>query len=196
MWSALIKSAPDFLFDVLETRAFYDPSTFHMIVASKFSWFGTRVMDVKYTTKVAVATEGTTEGTKAVEETASNTLATKEDIKTTETNSAIDESIFSSATSNEFDTEAASGIPSSAELNSTGKFYVDAIPLQQKLQMSCNGTFLVYINTDYLQEALKKQQQTADEASTPVPNIPIDPAHIGKIFKLEFIYTSSDEKLI
>lgn len=222
MWSALVKSAPDFFFDILETRAFYDPSTYHMIVASKFSWFGTRVMDVKFSTKPQVAGDAQANSSENKEENKSND-ATESKADT------VDEYIFSSEKSNEFDTENVN--EAKAESETTGKFYVDTTPLKQKLQMSCKGTFLVYIYTNYLQEALKKQQQAGKKtptrnhvASTPTApasssasgapiattiagntvdtslpsniNLPLDPSYINKVFKLEFIYTASDEKLI
>ena len=233
MWSALVKSAPDFFFDILETRAFYDPNTYHMIVASKFSWFGTRVMDVKYTTKIQIPAESSS--------TAADSSNQAADPSTTSITTS-DESIFSSEKSNEFDNvDSAAASNESNNGNSTetatGKFYVDTTPLKQKLQMSCKGTFLIYIYTNYLQEALKKQQQqsqnvavgsgkktpntstqttsapkdsTASNVSaattmagnvvdTSLPTnitLPLDPSCVNKIFKLEFIYTASDEKLI
>jgi hypothetical protein len=231
MWSALIKSAPDFLFELLETRAFYDPSSYNMIVATKFSWFGTRIMDVKYTTKAADSQSASVEAAGATEDAHASVQATATAATTTTTSSAtssgssgasaelaLDESIFNSAASNEFDNDLVNNTdtaPVPEDCNATGKFYVDAIPTQQKLEMSCNGTFLVYIYTNYLEEAMNKQlllqqqqQQNNNNSNNntqtslpPTPRhlenfVPNNPANINKIFKLEFIYTSSDEKLI
>ena len=70
MWGTLVKSAPDFLFSITETRACYLPVGFGAaapatdllavpaaqepmcIVASRFNWFGTRVLDIKIAEKM------------------------------------------------------------------------------------------------------------------------------------------------
>lgn len=46
MWCTLFKSAPDFFFQTLDTQCFVDKES-RMVVASKFKWSGTRIMDVK-----------------------------------------------------------------------------------------------------------------------------------------------------
>lgn len=48
MWCMLFKSAPDFFFQTLDTQCFVDKES-RMVVASKFKWSGTRIMDVKVT---------------------------------------------------------------------------------------------------------------------------------------------------
>lgn len=45
MWIGLFKSAPDFFFQIRDTRIFHSPD-WNVIVASKFDWVGTRVSDV------------------------------------------------------------------------------------------------------------------------------------------------------
>lgn len=45
MWIGLFKSAPDFFFQIRDTRIFHSPE-WNVIVVSKFDWVGTRVSDV------------------------------------------------------------------------------------------------------------------------------------------------------
>ncbi len=48
MWIGLFKSAPDFFFDVLDTRAFHSPD-WNLVIAARYNWVGTRVSDISLT---------------------------------------------------------------------------------------------------------------------------------------------------
>lgn len=48
MWIGLFKSAPDFFFDILDTRAFHSPD-WNVVIAARYNWVGTRVSDISLT---------------------------------------------------------------------------------------------------------------------------------------------------
>lgn len=52
LWTALFKSAPDFLFEGEFVEAYFDPVIKSCVVRSKFTFCGTRVVDVKVAEKV------------------------------------------------------------------------------------------------------------------------------------------------
>lgn len=153
MWQSLFKSAPDFFFNSLETRAFYDPE-YRVVVACKFTWGGTRILDIKVAEqmneevlrqKLAHAADYPTDQQQLMEVMlkerealrATSSAAVVEDINTTALNSSIQtetKSLFQGA--GEF------SIPEGA----SAKFYVDQTPLAKKMEMRCKGTFIVYLN--------------------------------------------------
>jgi hypothetical protein len=211
MWRALVKSAPDFLFDLQgEPRLFYDPLSLHLIVASRFTWFGTRVRDVLY----SEPEQGNEARPKAGERQGGDAAESPQ-------------SIFLSSNPTEIRMDA-------SDFDERGKFSVSAKPLSlsQQVTMRCRGSLLLYIQTDTGQiieehkalleafsvslsplstkkavQEMKNQLQTQcqglqDRLLRPV-QLPCAGERqtesedaLGKVFKLEFVYTASDEKVL
>jgi hypothetical protein len=162
MWEMLFKSAPDFYFTILETRAFYDPR-YRVVVATKFTWFGTRVMDVKYSEQInEVILQSKLQKREELSIDINNILSqminkhhinTLGSVKNTlpgisgiassseESGSTVkNESLFGGE--NEFVAEEVDHI--------SGKFYLEEIPMIKQQEMRCKGTFIVYLNDDNL----------------------------------------------
>lgn len=196
LWQSLFKSAPDFLFLPLETRAFYDLE-YRVVVACQFTWSGTRVLDVKYAgisnesilkEKLAHPTRYLTDEGQLLEQLrvekgesirSTSTAAASSATDDTQPATVINESssgeniILSSSAVVAEETSVddsrmlfAPGelvIEASVEDKNPVSFFVADMPRAQKLEMSCRGTFIVYLN------------------------------EYDKIYKIEFVYIAMHE---
>ncbi len=163
LWSHLFKSAPDFFFDVIETRAFYSPE-WTVVVASKFVWFGTRVADIRVTrptTEAQAAISREKEKELFYDSNSTNTTAevqaSKEAVRVVVNESesckvgtfsprgelaeGVDESLFNAKGQGDLSPD-----DNYLELTKDDKIYLDQTPLAQKHQMRCIGTFLVFLD--------------------------------------------------
>lgn len=150
MWCSLFKSAPDFLFQTLDTQCFVDEES-RMVVASKFKWSGTRVMDIK----IAEASN---------EAVLRHKLANKRRFDTSELD--LLRELNSDPQRQDIESDLFNGQDDLTIDNETGatavSFRLDA-PLSEKLEMRCQGTFIVYLN------------------------------EVNRIYQYEFVYISMDE---
>lgn len=160
LWKTLFKSAPDFLFVPLETRAFYDLE-YRVVVACQFTWSGTRVMDIKYAglsndsvlrDKLAHPNRYPTDEQLILQESVAEREGHQPGMSTTA--SATSQTTSTASSSATVDTESNERsyfdgpgdlIIESAE---TPSFSLSEAPMAQKLKMSCKGTFIVYLNEE------------------------------------------------
>lgn len=188
LWQSLFKSAPDFFFNPLETRAFYDPE-YRVVVACKFTWSGTRVMDIKYAEnvnelvlkkKLANPSQFTTDEDQLLlqlkEEREKRTPnATNGSSNNNSTGNASRDAVHRNdpaAASSHVSASEAHGLffgPGDLIIEATdtvkqpASFFLDEAPLARRMEMRCKGTFILYLNDDNL------------------------------IYKYEFVYISMDE---
>lgn len=156
MWCTLFKSAPDFFFQTLDTQCFVDKES-RMVVASKFKWSGTRIMDVK----VAEAT---------------NEVILRRKLANKKRFDASELDLLRELTGEQRDPvqkQEESGLfygrgdivlegPEDNNGDTAICFQLEA-PLAQKLEMRCQGSFIVYLNS------------------------------LNRIYQYEFVYISMDE---
>lgn len=147
LWNTLFRSAPDFFYDILDSRCFYSPD-WQVYVASRFSWSGTRIADVRIarTANERVLQKKLFESSRYItdeNELLKQLLAEKskvlEDLARAagpaEKSALVDESLFYSPSG-------------SLETSNDDKFYLDSTPLPVRKQMRCTGTLLLALNGD------------------------------------------------
>ena len=178
LWTALFKSAPDFFYDVLDANAYYTPD-WKVMVASRFHWCGTRVADIRVarTTNERILEKKLFESSKYI----TDEQQLLEQLMTEKQRVMDDCSLLSSidSTSPRADDDS---IPDKDDISffkeesyfytdrrqmvatDGDKFYIDPALLQQKKQMECVGTLFCELNDE------------------------------RKIVKMEFVFTSLEEK--
>lgn len=175
VWRTLFKSSPDFFFEVQETRAFYDPE-YRVVVASKFSWRGTRILDIKVAEKANAevlkhklenAGDFTTDESKLLE----IVMQEKQKLKAATGHGSSEPDSASSSTAPLKKAELQVG---DSLFDQTGdialehkvKLVIGENQIAQKREMRCKGTFIVYLDDD------------------------------NKIYKVEFVYIAMDEETV
>lgn len=160
LWKTLFKSAPDFLFVPLETRAFYDLE-YRVVVACQFTWSGTRVMDIKYAglsnesvlrDKLAHPNRYPTDEqlilNESIAEKEAHQNATMSATADTASQTAAATTVDTESTEKSFFHGQGELVLESSEDSETPLFSLSEAPMAQKLKMSCKGTFIVYLNEE------------------------------------------------
>lgn len=175
LWQTLFKSAPDFLFIPLETRAFYDPE-YRVVIACQFTWSGTRVMDVRVASstnesvlkeKLANSTRYLTDEQKILDELIEQQQQQSYHSRAQhQSTSGLCESLvpytlssnaIASVVTNQTQTTSTRSlfydpgeliIEASPEQRQPASFMVASSPMAQKLEMRCKGTLIVYLNEE------------------------------------------------
>jgi hypothetical protein len=199
LWRALIQSSPDFLFEQHEPpRCFYDEESLALVVATQYTWFGTRIHDL------CVRREG-----HATESIWYDTQHSQDRLLGGHGESFCIGSAINSGNNNTHGNTSNSN--SKVALRCSGTMLVslqtslkmlslEYADLQRQLAqsmtpctVSATGSGGIALQKKLAASQRVKIQQRLQELQREVLR---DADTVGKVFKLEFVYSSAREKIV
>jgi hypothetical protein len=133
LWAILLKSSPDFMFTLYETRAFYSHD-WNPVITTRYEWQGTRVVDIR-----------------VVHNTPSNSVESDQtglSSSSSVSSAAGDGSNASSEEDSRPDESFYNAKDNKLATNRNDKFYLDSTPLIQKIPQQFTGNYIIHLNKE------------------------------------------------